>query len=78
MAPPAAWMSSKSSDDGAIYETAKANCAESEEQLQRALERDMSADRAAEVKDILAKQEKPNFIAMLTEIRDDRVSRGAK
>ena len=78
MAPPAAWMSGESSDDGTIYETAKADSAELEERLQRAIEREMSADQAAEVKDILAEQEKSHFIAMVTEIRDDRVSRGAK
>ena len=77
MATYAVRLSKESNDDEAIFETAKTNCAGLATQRDAAIQRDVPARQATELRAMLAQEEKPSFLAMLAKIRSDRTVRSA-
>ena len=71
-------LTRETTDDNAIFEQAKAGCAELEAKLNDAIEREVPAGKQAELKAILSESERPNFMTMLAKIRSDRAARGSQ
>ena len=78
MATYAVRLSKESQDDEAIYEAAKTNCADLDAKLQDAIDRELPAATAQEMKSRMAEQAKPSFLAMLAKIRADRSLRASQ
>ena len=71
-------LSRDSQDDEAIYEAAKGNCAELDAKLIEAIDRELPAETAQQIKAQMAEQARPNFMVMIAKIRADRVSRASQ
>ena len=71
-------LSRESTDDEAIFSQAKAQCAELDAALDASMEREVPAERQADLKAQLANSEKPNFMTVLAKIRSDRSARASQ
>ena len=76
MATYAVRLTRTAASDEEIYAQAAQSCQAVEDQLTTALKAQLAPAQAAEVLQAMEAQEKPNFMAMLTQIRSDRARQG--